>query len=219
MIKLFAHRGYHTKSIPQNSLRSIKNAFKNGFRAVEFDIWLFKNELLINHDKPNLKTLNKLNRFSEFMIYGNDIEYWLDFKNMNLKSVKKILTLLKKDIDKANIKYEKLYFAPYITRYSNLKKIFDCITSIFSEKIKLVMVCDNSKQIKELIKFSNSNKINFLSIDYKLLNQKNIDLLKKLQILAWTVNDINKIKELSKLGVKYFATDTVIPSKIKLIQF
>lgn len=214
MIKLFAHRGYHTKLIPQNSLKSIKNAFKNNFRAVEFDIWLFKNELLINHDKPKLKTSNQLNRFNEFLIYGNDLEYWLDFKNMNLKNVKKILTLLKKDIDKANIKYEKLYFAPYITKYSNLKEIFHNITSTFSKKTKLVIVCDNSKQIKELRKFANLNKINFLSIDHKIINQKNINLFREIQILAWTVNDINRIRELSKLGIKHFATDIVRPSEI-----
>lgn len=214
MIKLFAHRGYHTRLIPQNSLKSIKNAFKNNFRAVEFDIWLFKNELLINHDKPKLKTSNQLNRFNEFLIYSNDLEYWLDFKNMNLKNVKKILTLLKKDIDKANIKYEKLYFAPYITKYSNLKEIFHNITSTFSKKTKLVIVCDNSKQITELTRFANSNKINFLSIDHKIINQKNISLLKKMHIMAWTVNDINRIKELSRMGVKYFATDIITPLEI-----
>ena len=39
MIRLFAHRGFAKGNILQNSIASLNHAHKNGFKAIEFDIW------------------------------------------------------------------------------------------------------------------------------------------------------------------------------------
>lgn len=57
MIKIFAHRGFAQNNIKQNSIASLKNAFKNGFKAIEFDIWWLENQLFLSHDKPSKTSL------------------------------------------------------------------------------------------------------------------------------------------------------------------
>ena len=48
MIKIFAHRGFIQNNIKQNTIASLKNAVKNNFNAVEFDIWFIDGELYLS---------------------------------------------------------------------------------------------------------------------------------------------------------------------------
>ena len=89
MKKVFAHRGFTfdennpQNKIEQNSLASLKNAVNHGFKAIEFDIWYFNSQLVLSHDQPNLANYQTLTKFSEYFIYGNQLDYWLDFKNLD----------------------------------------------------------------------------------------------------------------------------------------
>ncbi|MFT6333129.1 MAG: glycerophosphoryl diester phosphodiesterase, partial [Lentimonas sp.] len=94
-MKIFSHRGLSDSKTRENSLDAFKKAFEKGIRALEVDIWCLENELFLTHDhtyKP--ENLNKLEElFSEF---GNDVFYWLDFKNLSPKNTLDVMKKVKK---------------------------------------------------------------------------------------------------------------------------
>ena len=52
-INYFSHRGFSDKSsIKPNTIKAFRNAYKKGYRALEFDIWFIKNQLVLAHNKP-----------------------------------------------------------------------------------------------------------------------------------------------------------------------
>ena len=50
MIKLFAHRGFVLENAQQNSIESLKEAVKENFKAIEFDIWFLNGNLVLKKD-------------------------------------------------------------------------------------------------------------------------------------------------------------------------
>ncbi|MES2678067.1 MAG: glycerophosphodiester phosphodiesterase family protein, partial [Pseudomonadota bacterium] len=110
-IKIFAHRGLVAEKIKENTLAAFQNAYKNNFRAFEIDIWYLKNQLVLKHNRPNnLSNLTKLKDcFGEFQ---NQVEYWLDFKNLHSKNCAAAIKAVKKIVDDLKIKPEQIYFAP-----------------------------------------------------------------------------------------------------------
>ncbi len=218
MIKLFAHRGFtfddknQQNKINQNSLASLKNAVNHGFKAIEFDIWYFNSQLVLCHGQPNLSNFQSLTKFSEYFIYGNELDYWLDFKNLNEVNIENALKLVKSQINNAKINLDKIFFAPYCTDYFLSQKIFFKFRKIFGSSIKLVAVVDNDRQIPSLYEFVTKNNVKYISIDYKLINQNLIIKFEDQVFLAWTINDRPAFNSLVKSGIKYFATDKILPN-------
>ncbi len=215
MIKLFAHRGFVTGNILQNSIASLKNAYDFGFRAIEFDIWFLEQELFLKHDRPKIAELNNLPKFKEYFLFNNHFEYWLDFKNLDEENVDEILRMVKKNIDECGINLEQVYFAPFITNYTIVRNIIKKFKNYFGEKVNFVAVCEELKNINEvkiLREFLSENKIKFLSIDHKLINQDFVKLFSDIEIFAWTVNEKGRLEELENLGIKNFATDKLSPA-------
>ena len=82
--------------------------------------------------------------------------------------------------------------------------------NFFAQKINFVGVCDEQAQCQEVVDMIDIGVIDFISINYKLINK---DFLKKIQptkLLTWTVNDIKEINDLYMFGVEKFATDKVL---------
>lgn len=210
MIRLFAHRGFVDKNMKENSIASLKNAVNKGFKAIEFDIWWVENEFFIKHDKPNNTEKFLLPRLQDYLCYGNELEYWLDFKNLDHLNIDNVLEKLTTDLTEKKIDLTKVFFAPYITNYNLVEIISLKFRNNFSHKINFVGVCDEKSNIRSIIDLIDLELIDFVSIDYNLVDN---DLLKKIKpskILAWTVNDIKKINDLYMLGVDKFATDKII---------
>ena len=216
MKKVFAHRGFTfdennpQNKIDQNSLASLKNAVNHGFKAIEFDIWYFNSQLVLSHDQPNLSNYQTLAKFSEYFIYGNQLDYWLDFKNLDETNINNVLNLVESQINFTKINLEKIFFAPYCTDYFLSQKIFFNFRKIFGNEIKMVAVADNIQQIPNLLEFVVKNNVKYLSIDYKLINEDLIAKFKDQNILAWTINDQQILDNLARLGIKYFATDKIL---------
>ncbi|OFW80049.1 MAG: hypothetical protein A2887_00315 [Alphaproteobacteria bacterium RIFCSPLOWO2_01_FULL_40_26] len=203
MIRLFAHRGFCPhKNIAEHSVASLKKAYKHGFRAVEFDIWVLKRNLVLAHDQP--RAGESLTSLSDFLLFGNEMDYWLDFKNLTEENAKEVMIMVKKDFDKAFIDLKKIYFAPFITDYKIAEKFFAIIIEVFGDDAQLVVVCD--KDINALPK-----NIKFLSIFHDLIDENFMKKFPDTEIFAWTVNDLNRMRELEILGVKNFTTDKITP--------
>ena len=210
MIKLFAHRGFVENNMKQNSISSLKNAVTKGFKAVEFDIWWCDVEFLVKHDKPSDKEKFLLPRLQDYLCYKNELEYWLDFKNIDLTNVDEALKKLNADLILKEIDLNKIYFAPYITDYATATKIALKFRNFFSQPINFVGVCDKQSGIQEVVDMIDMELINFVSIDHLLINPELLKKIKPSKLLAWTVNDIKKINDFYMLGVDKFATDKVL---------
>ncbi len=210
MIKLFAHRGLVENNMKQNSIASLKNAVAKGFKAVEFDIWWLDGEFFIKHDKPNEKEKFLLPRLQDYLCFGNDLEYWFDFKNLDQNNIDEALKKLNADLVLKKIDLAKIFFAPYITDYKLTSIISVKFRKFFSQKIKFVGVCDDKNWRQEVIDMIDLELIDFISINHDLIDA---DFLKKIsptKLLAWTVNDIKRINDLYLLGVDKFATDKAL---------
>lgn len=216
MIKIFAHRGYVIKGIAQNSIESLKAAYENNFVGVEFDVWFVENKLVLSHDQPSLNAISSLPKFSDYFIYGNKIKYWIDFKNLNIANVDKALLAVKKEVEEFAISKKNIYFAPFIEDLNEAIFIYDKIRVIFGEDAQIMAVCvkiedgDMLKYYKKL----RENNIKFLSILHKNINKNFVDIFKEIEIFAWTVNDVARLRELEALGVKNCTSDIITPSEI-----
>ena len=210
MIKLFAHRGFVENNMKQNSILSLKNAVTKGFKAVEFDIWWCDGEFLVKHDKPIDKEKFLLPRLQDYLCYKNELEYWIDFKNIDLTNVDEALKKLKADLILKEIDLNKIFFAPYITDYSTASIISLKFRNFFSQPINFVGVCDKQSGLQEVIDLVDLELINFVSIDHNLISSELLKKIKPSKLLAWTVNDIKKINDFYMLGVDKFATDKVL---------
>ena len=210
MIKLFAHRGFVENNMKQNSIASLKNAFLKGFKAVEFDIWWLDGEFFVKHDKPNEKERFLLPRLQDYLLYENQLNYWLDFKNLDQNNIDEALKKLNADLTLKKIDLNNVFFAPYIIDYSLASTISLKFRKFFSQKINFAGVCEKSSSRQELVDMIDLELIDFVSINHTLIDN---DFLKKImpsKLLAWTVNDVQKINDLYMLGVDKFATDNVL---------
>lgn len=214
MIKLFSHRGYFQKGARQNSLEALNQAFDLDYHGIEFDIWYLDDELILAHDKPSPEEIPTLNRFADFLYYENQIDYWLDFKNLNLDNSRLVLTKVKNDLDKYKVSLNNVYFAPYVTNYKLAYEIFVIIKSIFGPKARTVLVCDKEDQIDDIEQIIKKDKVRYLSIYYKLINNDLIKQFDDTTLFAWTVNQENDLAKLVDFGVKNFATDKILPNNL-----
>ncbi len=213
-MRLFAHRGFTAELHPQNSVASLKEAVAQGFKAIEFDLWFLSRKLVVKHDRPQEGEVEILPEIGDFLVYKNDLIYWLDFKNLDAENCAKGLMAAKREIDSAEIKMDQIYFAPYVTDFAIAEKIYAVIRNIFGFKAKIVAVCDSLKSeidAQNLRKFLDANNIKTLSIFHQLLGKNSLQILSGIEIFAWTVNDLPRLRELESLGVKNFATDKITP--------
>lgn len=211
MIRLFAHRGFHSQNVAQNSIASLNAAYQNKFRAIEFDIWFLEGKLVLKHDFPTKDEIKNLANFRDYFSFKNHFSYWLDFKNLDENNAKEALFLVKKELDEAAINMDQVYFAPFITDYKIAAKIFAEMRRVFGENIQLVAVCEKLENEKALHEFLQKDKIKFLSIFHGLLDKAFVKKFSGIEIFAWTINDLKTLKELEALGVRNFATDKITP--------
>jgi len=209
MVKVFAHRGFVQNNIKQNSIASLKNAVKNNFTAIEFDIWFFDGEFYLSHDKPTQLSLNNLPRFRDYLLFENRLDYWIDFKNLNEQNIVDALELINRDIKKSKINLEKVYFAPYITDYDLAEKISHYFYKTFGSNVNTAIICDNVSLINKAIELIDIGVFKYISIDYKLINDDVLTKVSSKKLLAWTVNDRNIFNDLVLKGVDKFASDSL----------
>jgi len=212
MIKLFAHRGFVTSAHPENSIASLNEAFAQGFKAIEFDLWFAARRLVLKHDQPLETEAEILPDLGEYLVYKNEMFYWLDFKNLTDENCTQALMEAKSEIEFCDVKLDQIYFAPYILEQETAQKIFTLIRNIFGPKAKIVAVCEslkNEQEAQDLRAFLDQNNVKCLSIFHQLLSVNSMKIFAGIEILAWTVNDLTRLKELEALGVENFATDTI----------
>ena len=219
--KIIAHRGV-TRNDQENTLPAYHQAFSEGADGLEIDVRLSKDEKpIIFHDedtsrlfKKNLEIKNTT--FFELEALGNNenriplLEEVLDFLPQNkecfieIKSDANTVPFLDKlRIEKKNItflSFDKNVVLALKKRFPN-KLVFQSFHMLQIERYG----------IKKILEFYKNGNSDGLSIDIRGLSNKTIDkiLEKKIDLIIWTLNSMERLKELSKKNIRAIITDEV----------
>ena len=212
MIKIFAHRGFATKQAPENSIASLEEAHKRKFIGIEFDVWFINDSLLINHDLPQKNAIKNLPQLQDYLIFKNDFEYWIDFKNLDKSNIEKAAKLIAKEINAAQIDDKKIFLAPFITDLNQAIPIYNSLRSNLKDP-QIMAVCENlaPQDASSYHRNLQKNNIKFLSIHHEIIDESFIKIFSDITLFAWTVNDLTQLKKLNQIGVKNFTSDIITP--------
>ena len=219
--KIIAHRGV-TRNDQENTLPAYHQAFSDGADGLEIDVRLSKDKKpIIFHDedtsrlfKKNLEIKNTT--FFELEALGNNenriplLDEVLDFLPQNkecfieIKSDANTVPFLDKlRIEKKNItflSFDKNVVLALKKRFPN-KLVFQSFHMLQIERYG----------IKKILEFYKNGNSDGLSIDIRGLSNKTIDkiLEKKIDLIIWTLNSMERLKELSKKNIRAIITDEV----------
>ena len=219
--KRIAHRGV-TRNDQENTLPAYHQAFSEGADGLEIDVRLSKDEKpIIFHDadtsrlfKKNLEIKNTT--FFELEALGNNenriplLDEVLDFLPQNkecfieIKSDANTVPFLDKlRIEKKNItflSFDKNVVLALKKRFPN-KLVFQSFHMLQIERYG----------IKKILEFYKNGNSDGLSIDIRGLSNKTIDkiLEKKIDLIIWTLNSMERLRELSKKNIRAIITDEV----------
>ncbi len=219
--KIIAHRGV-TRNDQENTLPAYHQAFSEGADGLEIDVRLSKDEKpIIFHDedtsrlfKKNLEIKNTT--YFELEALGNNenriplLDEVLDFLPQNkecfieIKSDANTVPFLDKlRIEKKNItflSFDKNVVLALKKRFPN-KLVFQSFHMLQIERYG----------IKKILEFYKNGNSDGLSIDIRGLSNKTIDkiLEKKIDLIIWTLNSMERLKELSKKNIRAIITDEV----------
>ena len=219
--KIIAHRGV-TRNDQENTLPAYHQAFSEGADGLEIDVRLSRDEKpIIFHDedtsrlfKKNLEIKNTT--FFELEALGNNenriplLDEVLDFLPQNkecfieIKSDANTVPFLDKlRIEKKNItflSFDKNVVLALKKRFPN-KLVFQSFHMLQIERYG----------IKKILEFYKNGNSDGLSIDIRGLSNKTIDkiLEKKIDLIIWTLNSMERLKELSKKNIRAIITDEV----------
>ena len=219
--KIIAHRGV-TRNDQENTLPAYHQAFSEGADGLEIDVRLSKDEKpIIFHDedtsrlfKKNLEIKNTT--FFELKALGNNenriplLDEVLDFLPQN----KECFIEIKSDantvpfLDKLKIEKKNITFLSFDKNVVlDLKKRFP--NKLVFQSFHMLQI--ERYGIKKILEFYKNGNSDGLSIDIRGLSNKTIDkiLEKKIDLIIWTLNSMERLKELSKKNIRAIITDEV----------
>ena len=219
--KIIAHRGV-TRNDQENTLPAYHQAFSDGADGLEIDVRLSKDKKpIIFHDEDTSRLFKKSleiknTTFFELEALGNNenriplLDEVLDFLPQNkecfieIKSDANTVPFLDKlRIEKKNItflSFDKNVVLALKKRFPN-KLVFQSFHMLQIERYG----------IKKILEFYKNGNSDGLSIDIRGLSNKTIDkiLEKKIDLIIWTLNSMERLKELSKKNIRAIITDEV----------
>ena len=219
--KIIAHRGV-TRNDQENTLPAYHQAFSDGADGLEIDVRLSKDKKpIIFHDEDTSRLFKKSleiknTTFFELEALGNNenriplLDEVLDFLPQNkecfieIKSDANTVPFLDKlKIEKKNItflSFDKNVVLALKKRFPN-KLVFQSFHMLQIERYG----------IKKILEFYKNGNSDGLSIDIRGLSNKTIDkiLEKKIDLIIWTLNSMERLKELSKKNIRAIITDEV----------
>ena len=219
--KIIAHRGV-TRNDQENTLPAYHQAFSEGADGLEIDVRLSKDKKpIIFHDedtsrlfKKNLEIKNTT--FFELKALGNNenriplLDEVLDFLPQN----KECFIEIKSDantvpfLDKLRIEKNNITFLSFDQNVVlALKKRFP--DKLVFQSFHMLQI--ERYGIKKILEFYKNGNSDGLSIDIRGLSNKTIDkiLEKKIDLIIWTLNSMERLKELSKKNIRAIITDEV----------
>ena len=229
-VKLTAHRGF-SGIAPENTLVAFEKAGEYGFYATECDVHLTKDGVWVIYHDDNIFRLTNGYKNIEDATYAELQEYVIDngvnvdnYPNQKIPTLEEYLIICKDmriipQIEIKNGSKEKLQEILDLLEKYELKENA-IIISFKGEMIKKVRELDEKIELWYLVEEITEDNINECKDNnYKLaFNHKKNDeeiiktaISKGLTLCAWTVDDLETLKSLYNLGVKYITTNAIIP--------
>ena len=229
-VKLTAHRGF-SGIAPENTLVAFEKAGEYGFYATECDVHLTKDGVWVIYHDDNIFRLTNGYKNIEEATYEELQEYVIDngvnvdyYPNQKIPTLEEYLIICKdmKIIPQIEIKNgskEKLQEILDLLEKYELKENA-IIISFKGEMIKKVRELDEKIELWYLVEEITEENINDckdnnykLAFNYKKNDEEIIKtaISKGLTLCAWTVDDLETLKSLYNLGVKYITTNAIIP--------
>ena len=199
MIRFYAHRSKNNHNFKDNSKEAILNVLnKEYISGIEIDIRLTKDKKVIVYHDPVIVIKNKIKIINETNL--------IDLIKVNIYTLSEILNSIKTDKTIIlEIKYEnKLnkkdadYFIKEIKKYNYLN-LYVC--SFNTKLMKYIKKNYNGKC--GIIIGSVINKCKcFNFLDFNLIKYGLFRKIPKKETFIWTINDVNKLKRLTKNNKK-----------------
>lgn len=228
-IKLTAHRGF-SGIAPENTIAAFEKAAEYNFFAAECDVHLTKDGVwVIYHDDNIFRLTNgykniadatydelqefvidngvnvekypnqKIPTLEDFLVICKDMNIvpQIEIKSGSQEKLQEILNLL----DKYNLREQSIIISFNIDAIKTIRKL--------DKKIEIWYLVEEITDV-EINECANNNFA--LAFNHKKNGEEVIKKAsdKKIQLCAWTVDDIEKIEQLYKIGVKYITTNAVI---------
>jgi glycerophosphoryl diester phosphodiesterase len=207
--RFIAHRGLHSKSIPENSLLAFEKALENNY-AIEFDLTITKDEKIVVFHDDNLLRLCNVNKNIEDVTYSF-------LKGLKLYKSSERIPFFKDVLDLIN---GKITLIIEIKKHKNIGLLEDNLMKLLNNYYGEYFICSFDKNILTWFKNNNSNlkrglifescpkkfkkynkilflykyyktKPDFISLDYKLLNSSIYEFCEKnsLELITWTIKN------------------------------
>jgi len=226
--KIIAHRGASYLA-PENTVASANLAWELGADAVEVDIYLSKdNRVMVIHDKDTKRTCSgkknlAIEEMPSVVLRDLDAGIWKgeEFKGEKIPFLKEIIETVpegKNVVVEIKCGSEVL---PALKRCVEKSKkssqiIFICFgwkTILETQKEfpdnKCYWLSSSKTGLGEKIKQAAENGLAGVNLKYSIIDKKVVESAKEnnLEVLAWTVDDPEKAKQLTKMGVTGITTN------------
>lgn len=227
---LIAHRGASSLA-PENTLAAFKKAYELGARWVEFDVMLTADKIpVVIHDDDLDRTTTATGNVCDYpysYIKTLDAGTWFDprFSKERIPTLSEVAAFLRKHTMQANVE---------IKSQDGFEEeaVIECLKVINKEWNDLPppLISSFSPQILQHVRYHSPNAfLGFLihdwfsdweslaqdlgcvmvDINHELLDREQVQRIKSMNkgILAYTVNDLSRAKELIGMGVDAVFTD------------
>lgn len=231
------HRG-SSKIAPENTVASAKLAWEQGADAVEVDVHLSSdNKIVVIHDKDTKRTSGvnlEVSKTPYSKLQQLDAGSWKSeqYKGERIPLLEEIVSIIPEGkFLVVEIKSDKKII-PFIKEaFLNHPKVGQLIFIAFSYEaiVDAKEAFPNNKafwlsssfkeEAKSVLSKVKNDGLDGVDLNFRMLNKELIDIATAmgLEVHAWTVNDLDKAKELRAMGVKSITTD--IPDQVmKVIQ-
>lgn len=212
-----AHRGYcFNTGYPENSLLSFEMAAKVGADAIEFDVWLSKDQVpIVFHDYSLANKTDVLTKFPLIFPIAPNLTL-LELKSLSISGLRiptlwETIELCKKYNKKAliEVKSKDPVIIEKITETLVSLEFDNCIIISFNYELLKGMpfptgaLFDRKAEISEI----KQTGCQFYLPRHDVLHSQDFELLNNISIIPWTVNDRFEMHNFIRLGVKGIITD------------
>lgn len=226
------HRGA-SKIAPENTIAAAKLAWEQGADAVEVDVHLTSdNKIVVIHDKGTKRTAGVDLEVSKTLyekLKDLDVGNWKDekYKGEKIPLLEEVVAIIPDGkLLVVEIKSDKK-IVPYIQQaFKDHAKVDQLIFIAFSYEA----ICEAKKAFpnnksfwlsssfnegdKTVLEKVKADGLDGVDLNYRMLNHKLVETAHNLglEVHVYTVNDLDKAKEMQSMGVRSITTD--IPDQV-----